>query len=38
MAHAKRAVEPYIVPLEHEERSAYDTLRIGQREAAPAEH
>lgn len=38
MAHAKRAIEPYIVPLGNEERGAYGALRIGQREALPAEH
>jgi succinate dehydrogenase/fumarate reductase flavoprotein subunit len=34
MASEKRAVEPYIVPLAHDERSAYDTLRIRERAAA----
>jgi succinate dehydrogenase/fumarate reductase flavoprotein subunit len=38
MAHAKRAVEPYVVPLENDERSAYDALRIGRREPEPAAH
>lgn len=32
---AKRAVESYIVPLEKEERAAYDALRIREHEPAP---
>lgn len=32
MAHAKREIEPYIVPIDEQEKTAYDRLRI-QREA-----
>jgi succinate dehydrogenase/fumarate reductase flavoprotein subunit len=32
MAHAKREVEPYIVPLDQKERGAYDALRIREQE------
>jgi succinate dehydrogenase/fumarate reductase flavoprotein subunit len=33
MAHVKRAVEPYVVPLDKTERGAYDALRIREHEA-----
>ena len=38
MAHAKRAVEPYTVPIDEQEKSAYDRLRIDPTQAQqPAE-
>jgi succinate dehydrogenase/fumarate reductase flavoprotein subunit len=36
MTSAKRAVEPYVLPLDNDESDAYQKLRIGERVSAPA--
>jgi succinate dehydrogenase/fumarate reductase flavoprotein subunit len=36
MTSAKRPVEPYVLPLDNDESNAYQKLRIGERESAPA--
>jgi len=35
MSSVKRAVEPYVIPLDHDERSAYQKLRVAGHAATP---